>query len=249
MARQRVAYGDTSHRSRWILVSIGAVIVLVAAVTIGIVIGRGDAGENPPGGQASASPGERDGLLPRGTVVAGEGGSRTVSPGVSVGFPHTKDGAVSAATVYLVAMQSPLVRDRAKVAQLVEAIATDQYSATLKTSLNQLGDSTAQSMKDFRMEPAAGAYRVTKYTDDTAVIEIWSPFIATASDVLGGKTDTVWSRTILSLSWVGNDWKLAADDAKTDPDPDPITDRPSRQSRANALRDYEGFTEYANATE
>jgi len=157
-----------------------------------------------PTGKATAStapPGTYPALA-KGTVTAGAGGTRTGPGGLSIGYPQTPDGAVAAATNFLMASMSSRTTTadgRAALLSLVTQRVRGEQERAM-ASLAQL-----QQLAPFQFEPARGAYAVLRFDGNDAQVAIWSPsFYPGRSDF--GQDASVWGPLTIKMSWVDGDW-------------------------------------------
>lgn len=143
--------------------------------------------------------------LQRGTATAG-GGGRTIGPdGLPLGFPDTSDGAATAATNYLMWLNSFRITDKAKADAMAQAAAADM---TARTTLIHSCDETRSGMHGLtadQLEPSRGAYALTSYSTSDATVYIWAPEVTTETD---GTTTQLWAIDAVRVVWAGGDWKL-----------------------------------------
>lgn len=192
-------------------------IMVVAAVAAALVFGLGgfllgqrggdgggqEAGPPPapaPAPTASPTPSSSGGrAVPVGEVTAGEGGSRSGPGGMPLGFEHTEDGAVAAATAYQAAVNdASFLSDKALRGQIIDAIVADP------TEAKSLKDQYAESYQvEQTWEPQRGAYAVTSYSEDAARVLVWAP--AVSPQYTDGE---LWSATELALVWDNTDWRI-----------------------------------------
>jgi hypothetical protein len=206
---------------------VGALVTIVAAVTIGGGH-KGTDGSHKggtPAASASASAGSDTGGLPVGTALAsGVDGTSRIG-GLPRGFPHTTDGAVEAATSLVSAeytAQRMIPQDRAawvkdvygKVAPDTEDKAKQYQAQNNLNSSGQLVDpATGQVDTDRRFtslcHPELGAYRVVDASPTAATVDVWQVCI---SGVIGpgSQSDltTNWMVGEVTLQWSSGDWRV-----------------------------------------
>ncbi|MGH3417736.1 MAG: hypothetical protein ACRDSS_14795, partial [Actinocrinis sp.] len=130
-------------RGRRPLVLAGALVLLVAVITI---VNRGTHhGSSPQAdGQPSASGSNNGSSASNGstgstapvTVPQGAGLPSNSADGVPIGYPHTKQGAESAAANYVVAYSSSQMVNSSARHQLIDAIADPAISSALQSQLD-----------------------------------------------------------------------------------------------------------------
>jgi hypothetical protein len=139
---------------------------------------------------------------------------------VPVGYPDTKEGAQSAAVNFVAAFASDEMVHPDSRHKLIESIADPAIAAGLQKSLD---DAFGRTLKAYGLDaqgnPPKGqtfVYRnvpigvsVKSYANDKAVVSVWD----TTIDGIAGQGSTepitqTWSTSTLTLTWVGNDWRL-----------------------------------------
>lgn len=198
---------------RRLAVAAAAAVVAVLLVAIGAVLGRGSA-EQPTLG---AAPQE---------AAAGVPEIRPPGPG------RTREGAVAAATAYLLRITSRgYVTDPAERRRTVRDIAIPSARDDL---LQRLGDRAAPPPGD----PFAAAYapprssawrtvpvghRVVAFTGGSAVVEIWNVQLAAGPGSAAVPAIATWAVATMPLVWVDGGWRLDFDRARSVPGPTPAT--------------------------
>lgn len=245
-------------------------LVLLAAVaavfSLGVIAGRvsvpqqpaAPADTRPPDDQAGAAPEQPPATQPeQGTapppVDADNPGPTSVTDGVPVGYAHTQEGAVAAATAYVKVMSSPLILDERRRRAAVTALADP---ATLQQQLQNYDRSAPAIAQALRL-PADGGTggipvllqtipvrtHVDRYDADSATVSIWQTS-------LGGTTNGVpvmqrWGTTTVDLRWVDGDWKQVAVSSAAGPVPLADDAQPTAASELiGKVNDYEEY-EYA----
>jgi hypothetical protein len=200
---------------RTIAITAGIVVVLALVAVIAYVAGRSTNASPPPppahrtSTDPSSSPSQTATStapgLALGKAYAGTGGRSTGPGGLPLGYDHTEAGAATAATNYLMWLNSIRITDKSTADAMATAAAAD---AATRTALVHTSDETRSGMGDLRadqLEPARGAYAVAHYADDQATIYIWAPEVTTDS---GGTTDQLWAINAVQVVWASGDWKL-----------------------------------------
>jgi hypothetical protein len=182
--------------------------------------------------------------------VAGKAG------GIPAGFPHSGEGAQSAAANYAVAMGGVEMFTSASRQHIVDTIYTPAAAAKLKGPLDQaystdflakLGldaNGKAPQGKTFISRTVPVGTKTLSYTAETARVSVW--YMALIGMAGTGSTDPVrtdWMTWTFTLSWSGNDWKIASDSQKSGPAPVP-GDVPAASAPdiTKAVEEYGGFT-------
>lgn len=214
-----------TSRSRVIVV---AAVVIAVLASLSFLVGRGLIAGNAAGSPSttpttqtpkvgtSGSPSAGSaGSLGRGTVKAVGGGTKTGPGGVSLGFPQTKEGAVSAATSYWSMAFTSAIADPQVAEDLVAAIALPGKSTEVAKTLQEWSDLNAPP-RQVTCHPAWGAYAVDSFYEESAYIYLWWPrvYVDPASPtpgtlLLGG---THWDVVSVRLEWSNGDWKWATFD-------------------------------------
>ena len=202
---------------------IAIAIVVVAAIAVGIglfALGRAmtappSSGPTPAVTPTIADPsptyeptnvdGSPEPALPQGEAVAGKGGAKAGPTGLPLGYAHDETGAISAATNYLIWMNSLRIANKSDADAMATVAAADvKTRKTLIESFDLLRSGMGDLTSD-QPEPARGAYAVAEYSSSRATVYIWSPEVTTTA---AGQTDHVWSIDGVVVRWVNNDWKL-----------------------------------------
>ncbi|MBV9026443.1 MAG: hypothetical protein JO362_22220 [Streptomycetaceae bacterium] len=211
---------------------VGALVTIVAAVTIGG--GHKDTGGSHKGGtpaaSAPASAGSDTGGLPFGTALASGADGTSRIGGLPRGFPRTTDGAVEAATTamsaaYAMERLTPADRD-AWVKDVWGKVAPDtedkaklyQAQNNLNSSGQLLDPATGQPVNDRRFtslcHPELGAYKVVDSSTDAVTVDVWQVCI---SGVIGpgSQSDltTNWMLGQFAMKWAAGDWRISSTDA------------------------------------
>jgi hypothetical protein len=187
--------------------------------------------------------------LPASTVRIGSGATREGVAGVPLGFPHTTDGAVAAASAWLTVVEGPGVLVAKRRAAVLSAIGdkafTSAAGARLASRAATLGlranGRPAAGYLSAVARPERGAYRVVYGAGaDAALIEIWYPFRVQVVPDRGQPDSGYWQRARIPLRWDRSaaDWRLSADLTFVG-GPDPKVQQPSVIERAEALQGYD----------
>jgi len=202
------------RRTTVIVTSVVVVLALVAVVAY--LVGRSDSAGQPPRATAGRTPSDpvnspsqtadpsRPGL-DRGEALAGEGGRRKGPDGLPVGYDHSDSGAATAATNYLMWLNSFRITDKASADAMAGAAASD---AATRAAVVRSCDQTRSGMGDLtadQLQPARGAYAIAHSSTGQATVYIWAPEVATDKS---GTTNQLWAIDAIQVVWAGGDWKL-----------------------------------------
>jgi hypothetical protein len=238
---------------RTVAIVIALVVVLAVIGVVAYRAGRSHSATTPPSSSpttqpstlnprpsdpstaASSSPsGTPQPGLQRGTATAGGGGRTTGPDGLPLGFPDTSGGAATAATDYLMWLNSFRITDKAKADAMAQAAAADTAA---RTALIHSCDEIRSGMHGLtadQLEPARGAYALASYSSTDATVYVWAPEVTTETD---GTTTQLWAIDAVRVVWAGGDWKLDGDlilkvgGAASDP-ADPAGNPSSAEKRA-----------------
>ncbi|MEU6852865.1 hypothetical protein ABZ901_23430 [Actinacidiphila alni] len=207
------------------------------------------------GGSGSGGSGGKSGT-DAATAPSGQKPVTGKTGGIPTGFPHTGEGAQSAAANYAVAMGGVEMFTSASRQRIVDTIYTPAAAAKLKGPLDKaysadflakLGldaNGKAPQGKTFVSRTVPVGTKTESYTTDTAQVSVW--YMALIGMAGTGSTDPVrtdWMTWTFTLTWSGNDWKIASDSQKSGPAPVP-GDVPAASAPdiTKAVEEYGGFT-------
>ncbi|MFJ3194537.1 hypothetical protein ACIRA2_34270 [Streptomyces griseoviridis] len=236
--------GRTSSRS--LITVVGVVVLLIAAIAFA---NRGD-------GKSAAGTGAENKPKTSTTAASGDNPVESTSNGIPTGFPHTPEGAQSAAANYATVLVSADILKPTRRAEIVEQVfAADQqtelqqkldqaYSKDFlsKIGLDQNGNAPAGHTYVSRTAPLGT--KSTSYSDTTADIEVWcTGLYGTAGENSTDPVTSDWFTMTLKLLWSGDDWKVASFSQKNGPAPVPGDRKASSADEmAKAVEEYGGFT-------
>ena len=205
-------------------------VVAVVAVLVGAVAVLNRTNGTPTPTAANPASGGSDDGAGTSTSATGTRPVTTTQDGIAVGFPHTSEGAQSAAVNYAVALGSAQMYSAASRKTIVTTVADpsvvdtllarfDPSYAALNTTLG-LKDGKGQNGLTFVSRTVPVGSKTDEYNADHATVEIWTTgLIGLAGQ---GSTDPVtssWSTLTLQLHWAGHDWKVSAYDQQDGPVP------------------------------
>lgn len=205
------------------------------------------------GGSSTAAPDTDDRVSPPPPVVAGS--EAVANPGptsteglVPVGFAHSRDGAVAAATSYLSTLHQFVARAPDERRAALDTIAADGADALVDDALaafevfDDIVVDARASLPEARvlLREVPVAYTLTQYTDDRARVEVWSLGLLVVESVT--QATEVWSTNEVELVWTGDDWRVWS--WRRSPGPQPAVgavDATSATEVLDAVADWEGF--------
>jgi len=202
---------------RTIAIAVGVVVVLSLVAVVAYLAGRSEqATTTPPQHTASRPPAQSESTsspspvdprpaLSRGKAIAGGGGRSKGPAGLPLGYDHSESGAATAATNYLMWLNSIRITDKPTADAMATAAAADP---TTRSALVQSLDETRSGMNDLstdQLAPARGAYAVAHYSANQATVYIWAPEVTTDKS---GTSEQLWAIDAVQVVWAKGDWKL-----------------------------------------
>jgi hypothetical protein len=231
--------------------TLAAVLVAVAALLIAIaVINRTNGGTPSAGaGGSTAAAASASSTAPTGTQPVS-----TSQDGIATGFPHTSEGAQSAAVNYSVALGSSemyATSSRHAILRTVIAPASEEQMQTLTDSqyanLNKvlgLTNGVAPTGLTLVSRPLPVGTKLDSYSGGSAVVEVWS-------DQLGGLAGTgstqpvteYWYTLTMHLQWINGGWLVTNYTSVDGPAPIGGSQQVSTAtSIASAVNQFGGFS-------
>ncbi|MEU3824620.1 hypothetical protein AB0F36_04785 [Streptomyces sp. NPDC029080] len=245
-------YGGAPRRpnrssSKSLVTVVGVVVLLIAAIAFA----------NRGGGSSSDEASTKDGRPQAATTAAS--GSRPVetkTANIPTGFPHTAQGAQSAAANYAVALGSAEMFNKTGRDSVLQAIITpsgitssvaafdEAYTPAFNRSLGLHDDGTAPQGYTFVSRTSPIGTKVTEVTRDTATVEVWcSGLLGLAGENSTNPVTNSWFTITMKLEWVAGDWKIITHSQQEGPAPVPGDDRASSADEmSKAVDEYGGFT-------
>jgi hypothetical protein len=223
----------------------------------GLVIGRGSArsgdAASPAATPEATAPAQSQPATTEapasGHAQAGVGPAR-VTAGVAVGWAHTSEGALAAATEYTRVLGGELVFDQARRHQALAALAAPRALTALQRASDQ---AAALTLKGLRLPAGtAGAEqavvltvpvggKVERYDRDSARVAVWTTGLAGSTN--GIPVAEAWGVTVVDLEWAKGDWKQVAVTSR--PAPTPLAASDDAPSSASAFQEQtRQFKEY-----
>ncbi|MGW3664159.1 hypothetical protein [Streptomyces sp. NPDC005141] len=243
-------YGGARRRgssSRSLITVVGVVVLLIAAIAFA---NRGD--DSPSSGGDS---GDKAKTSP--TAASGDHPVDSKVAGIPSGFPHTGEGAQSAATNYGVALGSTGMFNTEQRHAIVDAVYVPDVAAARQPDLDaayssekfltNIGldkDGAAPAGQTFISRIVPVGTKLTASSTNSAKVELWYTSLFGLSGE--GSTNPVsesWYTTTYQLKWVNGDWKVTDFTQKDGPVP---VGRDQKASTADdmtkAVEEYGGFT-------
>ncbi|MEW2318260.1 hypothetical protein [Streptomyces bauhiniae] len=245
-------YGGAPRRtprssSRSLITVVGVVVLLIAAIAF--ANRDNSSSPNTPAkgpNQPAAAP----------TAASGHTPVPTKQNGIPANFPHTKQGAESAAANYAVALVSADILKPARRGEIVREVFVADQQATLtdrfnkaynkqflsNIGLDQNGNSAAGHTYVSRTAPLGT--KPTAYSASAATVEVWCTGVfGTAGEDSTNPVTSDWFTMTLELRWENDDWKAAGFSQKDGPTPIPGDGKASSADQmATAVEEYGGFT-------
>lgn len=148
-------------------------------------------------------------------------------PSASIGsatFPRTRDGAVDAATAAMLAFDTTVVLDDARLRETVNAVAARAFREPLLQSYRQGAallrdrlaiDSVPRPVYFVRTAPVG--YRIERYSADAATVAIWN--VGVIGSGASVQPQQAWSTQHVTLRWENGAWKVTG--FRSEPGPTP----------------------------
>ncbi|GAA1227985.1 hypothetical protein GCM10009665_18070 [Kitasatospora nipponensis] len=235
--------------------------ILLVVTLLVLAISIANSGKSVTGADGSGTPGARGSaapLPPGGSAPTAPSGDQPVagtSNGVGVGYPHTEQGAQSAAANYAVALGGTDMLKADGRRTILAAIADPGASADLQSRLDQAItpdvlsgyglDAQAQAPKGLTFVSRAVPIgtRTDGYTADTTKALVWCMGLGGLAGESSTKPVTAnWYTLTLSLHWTGSDWKLTDVSRQAGPAPVPADQQAATaQEITGAVQQFGGF--------
>ncbi|MET9013364.1 hypothetical protein ABZX74_20945 [Streptomyces olivaceoviridis] len=246
-------YGGAPRRphrssSRSLITVVGVVVLLIAAIAFANRGGdsRGD-GTTAKNDQPRAAS----------TAASGTKPVDTKTGNIPTGFPHTEQGAQSAAANYAVALGSAEMFNTAWRHQIVDTVYTPGVATAKQSAMDSaysnerflanIGlakDGTAPKGQTFVSRVIPVGTRVTSYRPDATTVEVWyTSLFGLSGEASKNPVTESWYTTTYKLKWADGDWKITDFQQKDGPVP---VGRDQTASTADdmtkAVEEYGGFT-------
>jgi hypothetical protein len=251
-------------RGRRPLVLIGAVLALFVAIAL-VNRGTHHSSGSPASAQSGSNTATGAGSNASGSGTGATDGSVTspiqdsglpsnTADSVPIGYPHTAQGAQSAAANYVVAYtSSSMVRSAARH-QLIAAIADPAIASSLQSQLDSTytqvdsvyglsADGLPPAGQSFVQRSSPMGVMLVNQTGNSTTVTVW---VVTIAGLAGqGSTHPVteaWSTVTVTLHWTDGDWKWVSFTSADGPVPASGQQIPSAgQTLQNAVSQFGGL--------
>ncbi|MFE7467350.1 hypothetical protein ACFU6R_25050 [Streptomyces sp. NPDC057499] len=239
-----------SRKPRSLVMMVGVVVLLVAAIAFANMGGGRGNGDNGDRDRAGGSPNTSSTAATGTKPVQGKNGT------IASGFAHDEQGAQSAAANYAVALGSvgmfkkdsrnsiiEATHDPAVVENLSTAL-MNAYSPEFLKNVGLNEDGTSPSGLTFVSRTIPVGTKVLEKSDTTATVEVWcTGLVGMAGQGSTKPVTATWFTISEKLKWVGDDWRIESSSQKEGPTPVNGDNRASTADEiAGAVQGYGGFT-------
>jgi hypothetical protein len=246
------------HPLRTLAAVLGAVLLLLVLVAVinrtsGSTRAGGSGSQGTGAGTGSTGAGTSGGgAQPSATAPTGTQPVSTSQDGIATGFPHSAEGAQSAAVNYSVALGSSQMYATASRHAILQTIIDPavltgfqtRFDGSFTVQGNKLGLRLGQAPKgmSFVSRVIPVGTKIDSYGGQS-VVEVWNDSLFG----LAGQGSTYpvtesWYTLTVTLDWADGDWKLH--DVKQSDGPTPISGNQTASSAgamANAVTEFGGF--------
>ncbi|MBF9072320.1 hypothetical protein [Streptacidiphilus fuscans] len=237
------------------LKTLAAVFVIVFLMVVAVaVINRTNGSANSGGGNGTSNDaGSAPGASASATAPTGTQPVTTTQNGIGVQYPHTSEGAQSAAANYSVALGSSEMYATASRHAIVATVTDPSVTSTLQGQFDssyaaqaaKLGLTNGQASGGlvFVCRPNPVGTKLDSYSQDKATVEIWTNgLIGLAGQGSTSPVTEFWFTMTLQLHWANGDWKVLAYSQVDGPTP-VSGNQPASDSTtiANAATQFGGF--------
>ncbi|MEU6608929.1 hypothetical protein ABZ922_28430 [Streptomyces shenzhenensis] len=236
--------GRSSSRS--LVTVVGVVVLLIAAIAFA----------NRGGNGGSSADDSNDKPATSATAATGDSPVRSKTAGIPTGFPHTQQGAQSAAANYAVALGSTGMFNKDNRHRIVEVLYTPAAAGKLQGAmdgaysagfLDKMGlDANGNPPKGstFVSRTIPVGTKVEQYADGNAKVAVWYlGLIGMSSETTTDPVASTWKTWTFDLEWAEGDWKISTDTQKDGPAPVPGDDKAAGSDEiSKAIEEYGGFT-------
>lgn len=243
------------HPLRTLAAVLGAVVILLVVVAVinrtsgSTQAGAGGSGTTTGSGPTSAGSGaQATATAPTGTQPVS-----TSQDGIATGFPHSAEGAQSAAVNYSVALGSSEMYTTASRHAIVATVADPTMESALDSQMDPsytslaaklgLRNGTGPAGQTFVSRTVPVGTKTDSYSANQATVDVWSTGLIGLAGT--GSTTPVtqyWFTVTVQLHWTDGDWKVAGFSQKDGPTPVSGSQTTSSASDiANAVTQFGGF--------
>jgi len=227
-------------RARWLALGLAAILLFA----VGVVTGRGF--ENGASGAQPPVTATRPATQIDDHVAAEEAETPTTR---RPGFRRTAEGAVTAATAYVAALDDPAILDPRAVRRTLNAIVSAAARDALVSAYDlgaaqlreRLGGSATPDRLILRTVPIG--YRLDAFSPNAATVSIWRVGVVGSDGTIEPRQS--WRTQTVSLVWEQAVWKIAA--FESTPGPTPPLDVGSVTPPGELFASIPRFEEYDRA--
>ncbi|WP_037608494.1 hypothetical protein [Streptacidiphilus rugosus] len=229
------------------------VVVFLLVIAVAVINRSNGGGANGANGGGTSNDTGNGGTHASSTAPTGTQPVTTTANGIGVQYPHTSEGAQSAAANYSVALGSSDMYATASRHAILQTVTDPSVTSTLQTSFDASYDAQAAKLGltnghgpnglVFVCRPNPVGTKVDSYAQDKATVEIWTNGLIGLAG--SGSTQPVtefWFTMTLELHWVGGDWKVLSFSQVDGPTPVSGNQKVSDfNAIANAATQFGGF--------
>ncbi|WP_395294853.1 hypothetical protein ACF9IK_15875 [Kitasatospora hibisci] len=244
--------GRQSRPLRTLVTVLVVVTLLVVAISIANRGKPDPAPSNRSADGAAATPTAPSGAGP---APSGEQPVATTANGIAAGFPHTEQGAQSAAANYAVAIGSAEMFRTDSRHTIIATIADPSATQSLQTRLDQgfTPENAARFGVDAQGRPPKGQTLVSRtvpvgtkksaYGAENARVDVWcTGLFGLAGERSIRPVSEEWFTLTLTLRWTGDDWKLTDFSRVSGPAPVPPDQQAATSEEiTGAVEQFGGF--------
>ncbi|MGX4731769.1 hypothetical protein [Kitasatospora griseola] len=245
--------GRQARPLRTLLAVLGVVTLLVVAVAIA------NRDKAVPDRNPAASSGDRarNGTAPAAdrTAATGQQPVTTTANGIATGYPHTDQGAQSAAANYAVALGSTDMFRPDTRHTVLATLADPTVLPTLQSRLDQAfsPETNGRYGLDAQGKAAKGLTFISRtipigtdvanYSDTGTKVDVWcNSLVGLTGEVSNIPVTESWYTLSVTLRWTGSDWKLIDFSRKAGPAPLPADQQAATSEEiTDAVQQFGGF--------
>ncbi|MBD3547397.1 hypothetical protein [Streptomyces sp. JV180] len=239
----------TARNSRSLVMIVGVVVLLIAAIAFANR-GGGSDDDASPGAKGRGSTGSAPTAATGTKPVQGKDGT------IASGFAHDEQGAQSAAANYAVALGSAEMFKPDTRRSIIEATHTPAvvpklqadldaaYSPSFYANVGLREDGTPPTGLTFISRTVPVGTKVVDMNGDAATIEVWcTGLVGLAGEGATKPVTDTWFTITQKLTWTSGDWKISSSSQSEGPTPVNGDNRASTADEmADAVGGYGGFT-------
>lgn len=194
---------------RWVIWLVAGIVLVAVVAIIAVSCSGGSSGGGDK--KSAAAP-----------AIRAAHGPTSITNNIPSGYTHDKVGAATAAVNFAQAV------DQARAGRISAAdLRTQSVGPSASDALSNVLDVATDQpeQKDKVFNAATVVTTVPTYTDDRAVVSMWS--VGASQAPVGGdgrlSLQTLWGTTTVTMAWADGDWKAVDWKYQTGPNPDDVT--------------------------